>query len=54
MRAVVVPVFGDADEKYGEELCAWIKLKAGAEPLDTASVRAFCEGRLSHYRSLAT
>jgi fatty-acyl-CoA synthase len=45
-----VQVIGVPDEKYGEELCAWIKLKAGAEPLDADAVRAFCTGRLSHYK----
>ena len=29
-----VQVIGVPDEKYGEELCAWIKLRDGAEPLD--------------------
>ena len=38
-----VQVIGVPDEKYGEELCAWIKLKAGAEPLDADAVRAFCQ-----------
>jgi fatty-acyl-CoA synthase len=45
-----VQVIGVPDEKYGEELCAWIKVKAGAEPLDADAVRAFCEGRLSHFK----
>ena len=45
-----VQVIGVPDEKYGEELCAWVKLKAGAERLDAEAVRAFCEGRLSHYK----
>jgi fatty-acyl-CoA synthase len=45
-----VQVIGVPDEKYGEELCAWIKLKADAEPLDADAVRAFCDGRLSHYK----
>ena len=27
-----VQVVGVPDEKYGEELCAWVKLKAGADP----------------------
>ncbi len=45
-----VQVIGVPDEKYGEELCAWIKLKAGAEPLDAEAVRAFCDGRLAHYK----
>jgi fatty-acyl-CoA synthase len=45
-----VQVIGVPDEKYGEELCAWVKLKAGAESLDAGAVRAFCSGRLSHYK----
>jgi fatty-acyl-CoA synthase len=45
-----VQVIGVPDEKYGEELCAWVRMRAGAEPLDAAAVRAFCEGRLSHYK----
>ncbi|QNG19681.1 AMP-binding protein [Rhodococcus triatomae] len=43
-------VVGVPDRKYGEELMAWIQLRDGAEPLDTAAVRAFCEGRLAHYK----
>ncbi len=45
-----VQVIGVPDEKYGEELCAWIKLRAGAEPLDADAVRAFATGRLAHYK----
>ena len=45
-----VQVIGVPDERYGEELCAWVKMKAGAEPLDAAAVRAFCDGRLSHFK----
>jgi fatty-acyl-CoA synthase len=45
-----VQVIGVPDERYGEELCAWIKLRTGAEPLDADAVRAFCDGRLSHYK----
>ena len=45
-----VQVIGVPDEKYGEELCAWIRMREGAEPLDAASVREFCQGRLAHYK----
>jgi fatty-acyl-CoA synthase len=38
------------DVKYGEELCAWIRMRAGAEPLDTAAVRQFATGKLAHYK----
>ncbi len=45
-----VQVIGVPDERYGEELCAWLQLREGAEPLDAAAVRAFCEGRLAHFK----
>jgi fatty-acyl-CoA synthase len=45
-----VQVIGVPDARYGEELCAWIKLRAGAEPLDAAAVREYCSGRLAHYK----
>jgi fatty-acyl-CoA synthase len=43
-------VIGVPDEKYGEELCAWIRMKEGAEPLDADAVRAFASGKLAHYK----
>ncbi|MFW6775785.1 AMP-binding protein [Nocardioides sp. CPCC 205120] len=45
-----VQVVGVPDERYGEELCAWVRMRAGAEPLDAAGVRAFCAGRLAHFK----
>ncbi len=45
-----VQVVGVPDERYGEELCAWIRMRDGAEPLDAAAVRAFATGRLAHYK----
>ena len=45
-----VQVIGVPDEKYGEELCAWVKMRPGATTLDADAVRAFCAGRLSHYK----
>ncbi|SDS45816.1 fatty-acyl-CoA synthase [Nocardioides scoriae] len=45
-----VQVIGVPDERYGEELCAWIKLRDGAQPLDTEGVRAFATGKLAHYK----
>ena len=45
-----VQVIGVPDEKYGEELCAWIKMRAGTQPLDAAGVRAFASGRLAHFK----
>jgi fatty-acyl-CoA synthase len=43
-------VIGVPDSKYGEELCAWIRMKDGAEPLDADSVREFATGKLAHYK----
>jgi fatty-acyl-CoA synthase len=45
-----VQVIGVPDPNYGEELCAWIKMRAGAPPLDVDDVRAFCDGKLAHYK----
>jgi len=42
-------VIGVADEKYGEELMAWLRLRPGAS-LDAAAVREFCTGKLAHYK----
>jgi fatty-acyl-CoA synthase len=44
-----VSVIGVPDEKYGEELCAWIVLRAGAEP-DPEAIREFCRGKIAHYK----
>ena len=43
-------VIGVPDARYGEELCAWITLREGAEPLTAESVREFAAGRLAHYK----
>jgi fatty-acyl-CoA synthase len=43
-------VVGVPDERYGEELCAWIKLRPGAEPLDAAAIRAYATGKLAHFK----
>ncbi|MGV8871031.1 MAG: AMP-binding protein [Rhodococcus sp. (in: high G+C Gram-positive bacteria)] len=43
-------VIGVPDAKYGEELMVWIRMRDGAAPLDSGAVRAFCDGRLAHYK----
>jgi len=45
-----VQVVGVPDQKYGEELCAWIRMKQGRPPLDAEAVRAFATGKLAHYK----
>jgi fatty-acyl-CoA synthase len=44
-----VSVIGLPDERYGEELCAWIVLHPDGE-LDEEGVRAFCRGKIAHYK----
>jgi fatty-acyl-CoA synthase len=45
-----VQVIGVPDERYGEELMAWIRMREGTRPVDAAAVRSFCEGQLSHHK----
>ncbi|OFE18657.1 AMP-binding protein [Humibacillus sp. DSM 29435] len=47
---VDVQVIGVPDAKYGEELCAWIRMREGREPITAESLRAFCEGKLARYK----
>jgi fatty-acyl-CoA synthase len=44
-----VQVIGVPDDRYGEELMAWIVVREG-ESLDEASVRAFCEGKIARHK----
>jgi fatty-acyl-CoA synthase len=45
-----VQVIGVPDERYGEELCAWVR-RAGVESsLSEEDVRDFCRGRLAHQK----
>jgi fatty-acyl-CoA synthase len=42
-----VQIFGVADDRYGEELCAWIRVRSG-ESLTAEEVHAFCQGQIAH------
>src|SRR5215472_11693980 len=42
-----VQIFGVADDRYGEELCAWIRTRSG-ETLTAEDVRNFCQGQIAH------
>ncbi len=44
-----VQVFGVPDQRYGEELCAWIKIRDGAT-LTEEDVKAFCKDQIAHYK----
>ena len=43
-------VIGVPDERYGEEIMAWVRQKPGTEPLTVESLREFSQGRLAHYK----
>ena len=43
-------VIGVPDAKYGEEVCAWIRMRPGADPLTAEAVRAYATGQLAHYK----
>jgi len=44
-----VQVVGVPDERYGEEICAWVIPREGAT-IDPDEVRAFCQGKIAHYK----
>jgi fatty-acyl-CoA synthase len=44
-----VQVFGVPDLRFGEELCAWIKVRAGMT-LTADEVKAFCKDQIAHYK----
>ena len=44
-----VQVIGIPDQKYGEEVMAWVRLKEG-ETATAEELREFCEGKIAHYK----
>jgi fatty-acyl-CoA synthase len=44
-----VQIIGVPDEKYGEEVQAWIELREG-ETATEDEIRAYCKGRIAHYK----
>ena len=44
-----VQVIGVPDLKYGEEICAWIKLRDG-HSATPEEIREFCKGQIAHYK----
>ncbi len=43
-------VIGVPDERYGEEVMAWVRLREGTEELTAQALREFCDGKLAHYK----
>jgi fatty-acyl-CoA synthase len=48
-KIVDVQVFGVPDSKFGEQLCAWVRLHEG-ETLSAEEVMHFCDGQIAHYK----
>src|SRR5205085_3515891 len=44
-----VQVIGVPDARYGEELCAWVRLRDG-ENATVEDIRAFCQNQIAHYK----
>ena len=44
-----VQVIGVPDERYGEELVAWVKRRPGAT-VDEEALRGFCQGKIAHFK----
>jgi fatty-acyl-CoA synthase len=44
-----VQVIGVPDERYGEELMAWVIPRSGASPTEE-QIREFCRGQIAHYK----
>ncbi|MFV8825952.1 AMP-binding protein [Thauera sp. WH-2] len=48
-KVLDVQVVGIPDQKFGEELCAWVIVREG-ERLTEDEVRAYCQGQIAHYK----
>jgi fatty-acyl-CoA synthase len=44
-----VQVIGVPDPKYGEEVCAWVRLRSGQSATEE-EIRGFCRGQIAHYK----
>jgi fatty-acyl-CoA synthase len=48
-KIIDVQVFGVPDPKYGEEVCAWVKLREG-ETMTPEDLQAFCRDQIAHFK----
>ncbi|UIF86000.1 AMP-binding protein [Cupriavidus sp. UYPR2.512] len=48
-KVQAVQVFGVPDQKYGEEVCAWIVLKPGQTATED-EIRTYCRDQIAHYK----
>jgi fatty-acyl-CoA synthase len=47
---VDVQVIGVPDERYGEEIMAWVKLRDGVSDLTADDLRHFCQSKIAHFK----
>ncbi|CAG9327693.1 unnamed protein product [Blepharisma stoltei] len=45
-----VAVFGIPDERFGEQVCAWIKMKPDKAPVTHETLAQFCRGKIAKYK----
>ncbi|MDA8062100.1 MAG: AMP-binding protein, partial [Actinomycetota bacterium] len=45
-----VAVIGVPDERYGEELMAWVRMRSGRPPLTAADLSEHFRGRIAHHK----
>jgi fatty-acyl-CoA synthase len=45
-----VQVIGVPDERYGEELMAWIRMREGRPPITAEALREYCTGKIAHHK----
>ena len=45
-----VQIIGVPDKRLGEEIFAWVKLKADRDPLTLESLSAYCRNKIAHYK----
>jgi fatty-acyl-CoA synthase len=43
-------VVGVPDERFGEELCVWIKMRPGEKEMTKEEVKEFCEGNIAYFK----
>jgi fatty-acyl-CoA synthase len=48
-KIIEVQVFGVPDAKYGEQVCAWIRVREGIE-LSEQDVKDYCRDRIAHFK----
>ena len=48
-NVIDISVFGVPDERMGEEVAAWVKLKPNTK-LSVDEIKEFCKGRVSHFK----